>query len=89
MEGEVYDIEPSTSTAPDRKSKICNSSGCGDGGGSRKRRASCTAENDFTAKRFNAQEDEDDIFKLLDFTDEVLLEILQNCDSVTLYALSK
>lgn len=81
------DIEPSTSTQCNRTPNECNKS---DGGGSsRKRRASNSAENDVSAKRFNAQDDDDDIFKLLDFTDEVLLEILQNCDCMTLYALSK
>lgn len=73
---EVNDIEPSTST------NVAHN---------RKRRASSTPETDTVAKRFIAQETDDDngIFKLLDFTDEVLLEILQNCDSTTLYALSK
>lgn len=57
---------------------------------SRKRRASSSIEvSDVSAKRFIAQEDDDGHFKLLDFTDEVLLEILKNCDSTTLYALSK
>lgn len=81
------DIEPSTSTQCNRTANECSK---GDGGaGSRKRRASNSAENDVSAKRFNAQDDDDGIFKLLDFTDEVLLEILQNCDCMTLYALSK
>lgn len=83
------DIEPSTSTQCKRTVvNECNNSDVG-GGSSRKRRASNSAENDVSAKRFNAQDDDDDIFKLLDFTDEVLLEILQNCDCMTLYALSK
>lgn len=73
---EVNYIEPSTST------NVANN---------RKRRASSTPETNTVAKRFIVQENDDDdgIFKLLDFTDEVLLEILQNCDSTTLYALSK
>lgn len=82
------DIEPSTSNQCNRTANECNKSASG-GGGSRKRRASNSAENDVSAKRFNAQDDDDGIFKLLDFTDEVLLEILQNCDCMTLYALSK
>lgn len=86
------DIEPSMSIQCNRTANECiNSDGGGGGSGSasRKRRASNSAENDVSAKRFNAQDDDDDIFKLLDFTDEVLLEILQNCDCMTLYALSK
>lgn len=83
------DIEPSTSTQCNRTTNECKKSDGGSAGTSRKRRASNSAENDVSAKRFNAQDDDDDIFKLLDFTDEVLLEILQNCDCMTLYALSK
>lgn len=81
---EANDIQPSTSTDSNH-SKNANKKRSQ----SRKRRASNTAESDSAAKRFLAQEDDDGIFKLLDFTDEVLLEILQNCDSTTLYALSK
>lgn len=77
---EINDIEPSTSRGVNRSTNDNNK---------RKRRASSTAETGHTAKRFIAQDEEDGVFKLLDFTDEVLLEILQNCDSTTLYALSK
>lgn len=82
---EVNDIQPSTSTASidanNPKNEQTNT---------RKRRASSAAtETEVSAKRFLAHEEDDGAFKLLDFTDEVLLEILQNCDSATLYALSK
>lgn len=79
------DIQPSTSTFTDENRPIKNEEL-----NKRKRRASDAAESNLSAKRFVAPADEDDdIFKLLDFTDEVLLEILHNCDSTTLYALSK
>lgn len=81
---EANDIQPSTSTDSNH-SKNENKSRSQ----SRKRRASNTVDSDSSAKRFIAQDDDDGTFKLLDFTDEVLLEILQNCDSTTLYALSK
>lgn len=77
---EINDIEPSTSRDANRSINDNNN---------RKRRASGTHETDLSAKRFIVHEDEDSVFKLLDFTDEVLLDILQNCDSTTLYALSK
>lgn len=77
---DVNDIQPSTSTDSNRPENDHNR---------RKRRASSSVEGDVSAKRFIAQEDDDENFKLLDFTDEVLLEILKNCDNTTLYALSK
>lgn len=78
------DIQPSTSSSIDAKRQIKNETN------KRKRRASGPPETDLSVKRFIAPADEDDgLFKLLDFTDEVLLQILQNCDSTTLYALSK
>lgn len=79
---ELNDIQPSTSST-DENSHGKNESN------SRKRRASSTPETDPAVKRFIVQEEEDDAFKFLDFTDEVLLEVLQNCDCPTLYALSK
>lgn len=77
---DVNDFQPSTSTDTNHGKNEHKS---------RKRRASNSAEGDVQAKRFIAQEDDDGSFKLLDFTDEVLLEILQNCNTYTLYALSK
>lgn len=78
---EVNDVTPSTSSDVNRPTNDNNK---------RKRRASGTTETGLSAKRFIADDQDDDgVFKLLDFTDEVLLEILQNCDSTTLYALSK
>lgn len=81
---EVNDIQPSTSTS----STDANSSK-NEQTNTRKRRASNSTETELSAKRFIAHDEDDGAFKLLDFTDEVLLEILQNCDSATLYALSK
>lgn len=54
----------------------------------RKRRSSDAGDADHSAKKFLA-DDESPTFNLLDFSDEVLLEIFLNCNSLTLYALSK
>lgn len=80
---EVDDIGPSTSTSCEVNSMAKNAVN------KRKRRASNTSENDVQIKRFIPLQENDDTFHLLDFTDEVLLEVLQNCDCITLYALSK
>lgn len=76
------DIQSSPSTSTDAKN-LKNESN------SRKRHAPSTNETAPLPKRFIPQQEDEGAFKLLDFTDEVLLEILQNCNSTTLYALSK
>lgn len=75
---EVNDVQPSTSTG---SYSLKNES--------RKRCASCSDEPNVSAKRVATQDDTEDAFELLDFTDEILLEIVKNCDSPTLYSLSK
>lgn len=60
--------------------------------GKRKRRSSNSGDIDLSAKKFIADDDDgeyDEGFNLLDFSDEVLLEMFLNCNSLTLYALSK
>lgn len=60
--------------------------------GKRKRSYSNSADVNTPAKKFIADDGNgecDEGFNLLDFSDEVLLEIFLNCSSLTLYTLSK
>lgn len=81
MDNRSHDNEPATSTIVASQNET----------NKRKRRSSISDESNQGIKRFiaNTQNDEDEVSRLLELSDEMLLKILQGCDGASLYAVSK
>lgn len=81
MDSQDHEMEPTTSTIVASENESNR----------RKRRLSQSNDPVQETKRFipNPENGNDGVSKLLELSDEMLLKILQGCDSASLYALSK